>query len=395
MEVELRGHIEELADADRKKDEFLAVLGHELRNPLAPILNAVAILRAKGPPVPDLVWAREVIHRQTEYMARMLDDLLDVSRIGRNSLQLRKQRVTVAAVVQRALETSRPLIDAAGHRFTLELPSIPMWLDADPLRLTQAIANILNNAAKYTDQGGDISLLITREGSDAVLSVRDTGIGISVENLPRVFEIFAQAVPALERSRGGLGIGLSLVRSIIQMLGGHIEARSHGAGQGSEFVVRLPIATGPGSAPREDDPIEELSTTTPGRLRVVVGDDNADALESLGMMLGIVGYEVHLAHDGLEAVEVAQAVLPDVILLDIGMPRLNGYEAARRIRAEPWGKNIVLVALTGWGQSEDRMRAAEAGFDHHCVKPVEFSVLRNLLPLVGSTRQEEPIDPLA
>ncbi|HKQ57440.1 MAG TPA: PAS domain S-box protein [Candidatus Eisenbacteria bacterium] len=377
-----------LREADRQKDEFIAVLAHELRNPLAPIRNAVAILQQQGPPDPELVWARNVIDRQASHMARLLDDLLDVSRITRRRLDLRRQRLTLKHVIDRGLETSRPLVDAGGHRLAIELPPDDVWLDGDPLRLSQVVSNLVNNAAKYTSSRGEISVRAAREGDQVVIAVRDNGIGITPEDLPRVFDVFAQAAPALERSHGGLGIGLSLVRGIVEAHGGTVEAHSDGMGQGSEFIVRLPAAAAPVHAPADATPAHVPSA--PGSpLRIVVADDNADALDSLTLVLRRGGHDVHPAADGAEAVEVAGRVRPDVALLDIGMPRLNGYEAARRIRGEDWGRTIVLVALTGWGQQEDRQRAVEAGFDEHLVKPVEPARLATLLRHI-STPVGEP-----
>jgi CheY-like chemotaxis protein len=311
-------------------------------------------------------------------MTRLLDDLLDVSRITRRRLDLRRQRLTLKHVIDRGLETSRPLVDAAGHALSIELPQDDVWLDGDPLRLSQVVANLVNNAAKYTSSRGEISVRATRDGDQVVIAVRDDGIGIAHDDLARVFDVFAQAAPALERSHGGLGIGLSLVRGIVEAHGGTVEAHSEGPGHGSEFIVRLPAAAAPAPAqvdtPRRDGPGEPAAP-----LRILVADDNADALDSLTLLLQRGGHEVHPAPDGSAAVEIAERVRPDVALLDIGMPVLNGYETARRIRAEDWGRAMVLVALTGWGQQEDRQRALAAGFDDHLVKPVEPSRLATLL----------------
>ena len=371
-----------LREADRRKDEFLATLSHELRNPLAPIRNAVEYLKARGPLDAESQWSRDVIERQVEHMARLLDDLLDVSRITRNRLELRRQPTSLRPIVQRSLETSRPLIEAAHHHLTVTMPAPDLWIEADPLRMAQVISNLLNNAARYTEPGGHIALEVGREGSDIVIAVKDDGIGIAPAHLAHVFEMFAQAAPALHRSQGGLGIGLSLVRGIVEGHGGRVEARSDGLGRGSEFLVRLPAAVAPpltsatAAGPRS-------RTSTP--LRILVADDQADALESLARMLQLEGHEVHRAHDGLEAVERCERFRPDVALLDIGMPRMNGFDAARRIRAQHVDRPIRLIALTGWGQPEDRRRAAEAGFDHHLVKPVEFT------DLVGALQPGIPV----
>ena len=370
---------------DRRKDDFLATLAHELRNPLSPIRSAVEILRdriANGND--DIAWARDVIGRQVDQMARLLDDLLDVSRITRDKLVLKPRRVDLTDVIAAALETSRPLIDAGLHTLEVELPGRPIPLNADPVRLAQVLSNLLNNAAKYTPAGGRITLSAAREGDRAVVSIRDTGIGIAAEMLPHLFKMFSQAAPALERSQGGLGIGLSLVRGLVEMHGGTVEARSEGVDQGSEFVVRLPIASE--SVPAPSPMPNPTPASRPVGLRIVVADDNRDAADTLARMLRILGHEVVTAYDGAQAVELAEASRPDLVLLDIGMPKLNGYEAARRIRSEPWGTSMVLIALTGWGQEEDRRRAAEAGFDDHLVKPVDFRELEHRLSTLAQHR---------
>jgi PAS domain S-box-containing protein len=367
-----------LREADKRKDEFLATLAHELRNPLAPIRNAVQILTAKGPPLPELQWARGVIDRQVQLMARLLEDLLDVSRISRNKLDLRTGPVELATVVEAAVETSRPVIDAGGHELSVALPPAAIHLEADSVRLAQVFANLLNNAAKYTPEGGRIRVTAERQEGDVIVSVKDSGIGIAAEMLPRIFEIFSQAKPALVRSQGGLGIGLSLVKGLVELHGGSIEAKSGGLGRGSEFVVRLPAA--------RDTPIREPARPDEGdgprpapKRRVLIVDDNRDSADSLTMLLQIMGHEVGTAYDGEQAVEAAGALRPEVVLLDIGMPKLNGYDACRRIREQPWGQGMFLIALTGWGQQEDRRRTEEAGFNHHMVKPVDPSVLIELL----------------
>ena len=372
-----------LKEADRRKDVFLATLAHELRNPLAPIRNALQILMAKGPPDPELQWARGVIDRQVQQMARLLEDLLDVSRISRNKLELRKERVDLTAVVEAALETSRPVIEAGGHEFSVTLPPEPIHLEADPVRLAQVFANLLNNAAKYTEEGGRIWLAAERQGSEVTVSVKDNGIGIMAEMLPRIFEIFTQSNRALVRSQGGLGIGLSLVKGLVELHGGSIEARSDGPGQGSEFVVRLPVA-GEKLVQEPARPGEDEQPKPVTRRRILVADDNRDSADSLAMLLKIKGYEVGTAYDGEQAVEAAEALRPDVVLLDIGMPNLNGYDACRRIREQPWGQGMFLIALTGWGQEEDRRRTEEAGFDQHIVKPVDPAVLMKLLASLWS-----------
>jgi PAS domain S-box-containing protein len=366
-----------LKDGDRRKDEFLATLAHELRNPLAPIRNAVQIFRAKGSPVPELQWARDVIDRQVEQMTRLVDDLLDVSRITRGKIDLRKERVELATVVNNAVEGSRPLIEKWGHELTVKLPSEPVYLDADLTRLAQVLLNLLNNAAKYTEQGGRIWLTAEKDGGQVVIRVKDTGIGIPQEMLPRIFEMFTQVDRSLERSQGGLGIGLTLVQSLVEMHGGTVKVHSDGPGKGSEFVVRLPLAT-----QAEDRGAQgttgDRPAAAPAKCRILVVDDNQDSADSLAMLLRIMGNEVHTAHDGLEAVGAAGVFRPDVVVLDIGLPKLNGYEAGRRIR-EQQGEDVVLIALTGWGQEEDRRRSKEAGFNYHMTKPVEFDALQKVL----------------
>jgi PAS domain S-box-containing protein len=367
----------QLRDADRRKDEFLATLAHELRNPLAPLRNAVQVMKlAAGDPA-AVAKAREMMERQLGQMVHLIDDLMDVSRITRGKLQLRRERVDLASVVRGAVEVSRPGIEASAHRLAVALPPEPVFLDADPTRLTQVLSNLLTNAAKYTERGGHIQLTAARHGGEVVVSVSDTGIGIAPEHLPRLFEMFSQVSSALDRSQGGLGIGLALVRGLVEMHGGSVEARSGGLGRGSEFVVRLPAADGPatGQGPPPG------GGTVPARTgrRVLVTDDNRDAADSLAVMLRLGGHEVHTAYDGHAAVEAAARLRPDVAVLDIGMPGMTGYEVARRIRSEPWGRAVVLVALTGWGQEEDKRRATEAGFDRHLTKPVDPAALDGLL----------------
>jgi PAS domain S-box-containing protein len=368
--------VRQLQEQDRRKDEFLATLAHELRNPLAPIRNGLQLLRLAGGNPATLNQARPMMERQVQQMVRLVDDLLDVSRINRNKLELRKEWVELAGVVRSAVETSRPLIEAAAHELTVSLPREPVLLDADPVRLAQAFSNLLNNAAKYSERGGHIWLTAEHLGSEIMVRVRDTGIGVPADKLPHIFEMFVQVDRSLERSQGGLGIGLTLVQRLVQMHGGSVEARSDGPGKGSEFVVRLPVV----SVPKPQD--SQGSGEAAGqqvRHRILVVDDNRDSADSLAMMLKLLGHEVATAHDGLQAVEMVGAFQPNVALLDLGMPKLNGYDAARRIR-DKWGKNdLVLIALTGWGQEEDRRRTREAGFNHHLVKPVDLDALQKLI----------------
>jgi two-component system CheB/CheR fusion protein len=369
---------EALQRADRQKDEFLATLAHELRNPLAPIRNTVSLLQSRLQVGSEALPGLEVIGRQVEHMALLLDDLLDVSQLTRGAMPLRKEPVLLQRIVDLAIETSSPVISAAGHELVVALPERPLVLEADVLRLSQAIANVLNNAAKYTDRGGRITL-DAESGDEGFVRVhiRDTGIGISPEALGTIFDLFSQATPALERSQGGLGIGLSLVRGLVELHGGTIEARSRGLGKGSEFVIRLPLApAGETESPRAG---ERAASAGALPLRILVADDNQDSAESLALLLTMMGHDVRTELDGAQAVETARAFQPQVVLLDLGMPRLNGYEAARRIRALPGGDEVVLIAQTGWSQPEDRRRSQEAGFDHHVVKPIPTGSLEKLL----------------
>ena len=382
--VQIEKLVQELAVADRRKNEFLATLAHELRNPLAPIRHALQILHI----APDPAIQRQtlgVIDRQLGQMVRLVDDLLDISRITNNKLRLRKERIELAEAIQSALETTRPFIEGAGHELTVLLPPEPVYVEADMTRLAQVFINLLNNSAKYTEKGGHIRLAVEMQGPEVAVSVRDTGIGITAEHLPHLFEMFSQAAPALERSGGGLGIGLALARGVVELHGGSIEARSEGLGKGSEITVRLPVAP----APDQKQPQlsgDETEARRGSRCRVLIADDNRDSADSLSLLLKLAGYETWTAHDGLEAVQAAMAHNPDVALLDIGMPKISGYEVARRIRQEPWGQRMLLVAITGWGQDDDKQQAREAGFDHHLTKPVDLADLRVLLEKAAQGR---------
>jgi signal transduction histidine kinase len=370
---------EQLAEADRRKDEFLAMLAHELRNPLAPILNAVHLLRLPGANGAAAQCARDIVERQVRHMARLIDDLLDVSRINRGKIQLRKEAVELAAVVSRAVETTTPLLSSRNHELVVALPPEPVWLEADPTRLEQVLANLLNNAAKYTEPGGYVWLTAECEGAEVVIRVRDTGVGIPPDQLDAVFGLFTQLDRSLASpSQWGLGIGLALVRTLVQMHGGSVNASSAGPGQGSEFVVRLPVLRGPVRQAAANQPPARARTGDKG-LRVLVVDDNRDSAESIAMFLELAGHAVRLAHDGPAALEAAAAFHPDVVLLDIGLPHLNGYEVARRLRAQVGSREAFLVALTGYGQPEDQRRSREAGFDRHLVKPIEPDQLTDLL----------------
>ena len=368
-----------LKEADRSKNEFLATLAHELRNPLAPIRAAVKILQLKAKPTPESQSALDVIDRQTRQMTRLIDDLLDIARITSNKLELRKERIELRNVLNAAVETSQPLIEQRGHELILEVSDKPIYLDGDLVRLAQVVSNLLNNAAKYTERGGRIWLTAAKEESNAVVSVRDTGMGITPEVLPRIFEMFTQAERAISGSPGGLGIGLTLVRRLVQMHGGTITVRSDGPGKGSEFIIALPMFD---QLPAEVESVKPAREALPHKTapaRILVVDDNHDSADSLGLLLELVGNEVRVVHDGQTAVDVANEFKPRVVLLDIGLPTLNGYDAARKIREQPWGKQAVIIAVTGWGEDVDRQRSKQAGFDHHLVKPVDLDALTALL----------------
>ena len=369
---------EALRDSDRRKDEFLATLAHELRNPLAPIRNAVQILNAPDAPEPALQSARDIIDRQLDHMVRLIDDLLDASRIGSGKLELRRQRVALAAIVEQALETSRPHVERAAHELTVSLPAQPIHLDVDPTRLAQAFANLVHNACKYTAERGRIWLTAARDGADVVVRVKDSGIGIATEHLPRVFEMFAQVDSAPERSQGGLGVGLALVRGLVELHGGSVAAHSAGVGQGSEFTVRLPALPEGAESHASTAQAAAAGAATTAR-RILVVDDNRDNAESLALLLRLGGNEVETAHDGVEALAAAERVRPDVVLLDLAMPNLDGYEVCRRIRAHAWGRRTILLALTGWGGDDDHQRTEAAGFDGHLVKPVDVTQVLAML----------------
>ena len=369
---------EALRDADRRKDEFLATLAHELRNPLAPISNSLQIMHLAKDDAAAVERARIVMERQLKQMVRLVDDLLDVSRINQGKLELRLERIDLASLMRHAVESSRPVIDAGGHEILIMVPPEPVFVDADVIRLGQVFANLLNNAAKYSERGGRIRMSAESRGDEVVVCVADSGVGIPIDMLPNIFDIFMQVDRSLEKSQGGLGIGLTLVRRLVEMHGGSVEAHSEGLGRGSEFVVSLPTASAAVSAV-EPPSGQAAPLQPPARRRILVADDNVDSATSLTMILEIMGNEVRTAYNGMEALDVAAAFRPDLILLDIGMPDLNGYEACRRIREEPWGKATVLIALTGWGQDEDKRLSQEAGFNHHMVKPVDLAHLEKLL----------------
>ncbi len=369
---------EALLEADRRKDEFLAVLAHELRNPLAPMRNALEILKLKGSPDPTSQSARDLIERQLAHLVRLIEDLMDVGRITRGKVQLRREPVELAIILEQAAETIGPQIERAGQGFRLSLPTEPLYVDADPVRLSQVFLNLLDNACKYTGTGGTISLAAERDGDAVEIRVLDTGIGIPPEDLTHLFQMFARVGTPSGQAQNGLGIGLALARGLVEMHGGRIEARSEGLGRGSAFVVRLPVLTEtPAAGPSQPIAPEIRDPATP--LRILVADDNRDVVESLALLLELTGYRVDRAYDGLEAAEAAERYRPDLVLLDIGMPKLDGYEACRRIREQPWGRGMLIVALTGWGQEDDRRRSQGAGFDRHLVKPVARSDLLRLV----------------
>jgi signal transduction histidine kinase len=383
LEGELRLRIRELAEQDQRKDEFLAMLAHELRNPLAPVKNSLQTLRVMYATDPDVGRLTEMMSRQVGQIVRLVDDLLDVSRITCGKVTLRTELIDLMSVVEQAIEEARPLIDSRRHELSLKAPRTPVVLDADPSRLAQVVGNLINNAAKYTEEGGQIWLEIRREENEAIINVRDNGVGIPAELLPRVFDLFTQSDRTLDRSQGGLGIGLTLVRRLIEMHGGTVQAFSHGLGQGSEFVVRLPALS-------QDSKVESTQATSPNPTpppstnhRILIVDDNVDAADSLAMLLELSGHQVHTAYGSEAAIAMVGSHRPRVILLDIGLPGMDGYEVARRLRQNPDFSGVTLVALTGYGQEDDRRKTRDVGFDYHLVKPVELGELTHLLGRLG------------
>jgi signal transduction histidine kinase/ActR/RegA family two-component response regulator len=367
-----------LQEADERKDEFLATLAHELRNPLAPIRNSLQILRLSAAVEPGVEQICETLERQTGLLIRLVDDLLEVSRISQGKIELRKELVELAAVIRQAVEISKPFIDSFGHNLTIAIPAEPVVIDGDVVRLSQVFCNLLNNAAKYTNHGGQIWLSAKRKDQIVSISVKDTGIGIPADKLPRVFDMFTQVDRTSRQAQGGLGIGLSLVRALVEMHGGKVEAISGGVNCGSEFIVTLPLSNETPVTSSESKPTGPL--VLPHR-RVLVVDDNRDAALSLSRLLRLLGAEVETVHDGPSALKLMQSYRPAVVLLDIGMPNMDGYEVARRIRSDPDFAAVQLIALTGWGQQQDRDRTAEAGFNHHLVKPADIDAIESLLAL--------------
>jgi len=359
-----------LREADRRKDEFLATLAHELRNPLAPIRHAVKILDVPGASDGQREWSREVIARQVQHMALLLDDLLDVSRITRGRLDLRKDYVSLQALVAAAVEPARPLIEAKHHSLEVALPSAPVELEVDPLRMSQALSNLLTNAAKYTDAGGTIKVRAALEPDGLAIRVQDNGIGLSAAAIPNLFAMFSQVDSVIDRAEGGLGIGLALVKGLLALHGGTVEASSDGVGHGSEFVIRLPRSTLVSGVRNTIAAPAAAAPARGPRGKVLVVDDNRDAAETLALVLEMSGHELLVGHSGHEALDLGSRERPDAIILDIGMPDMTGYEAARRIRREAWGRKTFLLAITGWGQEDDKEAARAAGFDGHLTKPV-------------------------
>jgi PAS domain S-box-containing protein len=383
-EQDLRRLNEELAQSNRRKTEFLATLAHELRNPLAPLSNGLHLMRMAASKPELLEKTRQMMERQIHHMVHLVDDLLDVARISTGKVELRRRRIDLRDVVATAVETSASLIDNAGHKLTVEVPSQPLPMHADPTRIAQVVSNLLNNAAKYTPEGGRIALKVAADGHEAVLCVTDTGIGIEPDSLGKVFEMFAQVPGTAGKPQGGLGIGLSLVQSLVALHGGSVSATSPGIGKGSTFTVRLPLSEGNDMSP-DTRPASE--STQPDQLQVLVVDDNTDAAESLGVLLDIEGHAAHIAHTGAEALQVAQSRPLDVVFLDIGLPDMTGYEVAKRMRMLPAMQKTLLVALTGWGTQDDRQRTREAGFDRHLTKPAELPAVEELLRAAAQAKK--------
>jgi CheY-like chemotaxis protein len=362
----------DLAEADRQKGEFLATLAHELRNPLAPLRSALELLKHSGTDAARAQLARDTMDRQLGQMVRLVDDLLDVNRVMHNRLELRPVDIDIAPVIHQAVEMSQPLIDTAGHHLRVILPAEPLFLHADPVRLTQVFANLLNNSSKYTPAGGQLQISAERDGDHAVVRVKDSGAGIPADQLEKIFNMFNQVDRSPERAQGGLGIGLTLVRRLSEMHGGSVHARSDGPGKGSEFIVRLPALA---QAPQTRKSQAPAAAAAAMRRRVLIVDDNRDAADALAMLLRHTGHEAFVAYDGTAAFTAAETHRPDVILLDIGLPGMSGHDVCRQLREQPWGRSIRMIALTGWGQEEDRRKSTEAGFDGHLVKPVDIAAV--------------------
>jgi len=379
LDAALRQSEEALREADKRKDEFLATLAHELRNPLALMRNVVNLIQIPGSSEGELRWGRDILDRQVNYLTRLTDDLFDVSRITRQKLELQKERVDLREIVNAAVESSRPSIDERGHEFAVTLPRQAIYIEADRVRLTQVLMNLLTNAAKYTPKPGEISLNVEPAGGQVLVRVKDTGVGLSAESLAHVFDMFYQVDRSYARSEGGLGLGLTLVRQLVEMHGGTIEARSPGINQGSEFVVRLPILSDQNITKPVPLPRDQAKIPSEAVRRILVADDFPESANALAKLLRSDGNEVQVAEDGFEALDAAARFRPHVVVLDIAMPKLNGYDAARIIREQPWGKDMILIAMTGWGQQQDRRRAKESGFDAHLTKPVKYEAFLEAL----------------
>lgn len=378
-------HIESMHESDRRKDEFLAMLAHELRDPLAPLANVLELIKHSHGDTQVLGMAQETMERQLGHLVHLVDDLLDVARITRGQLQLDRKPVELSAAMDQAAEMAAPLVEAAGLSLELARPAEPVWLEADPVRLVQVFGNLLINASKFNERGGHIVLAAERQGSDVVVTVSDTGIGIPPDKLRSIFDLFTQVPRGEARSQTGLGVGLTLVARLVAMHGGTVEASSEGPGRGSRFLVRLPVAAGDGAKPA---PAARRETADDGGRRILIVDDNRDSAASLAMLLQMSGNTVREAYDGPEAIDAAREFRPDALLLDIGLPTLDGYEVCRRIREEPWGGDVLVIALSGWGQPEDRRKSKAAGFDHHLVKPVRHDQLTDLLNRPADALQE-------
>lgn len=373
--------LERLREQDKRKDEFLATLAHELRNPLAPVRNGVQILRNALPADPPLLRTVEMMERQVGQLVHLVDDLMDVSRVSRGKVILRRERVELREVVDSAVETTRHAIESAGHELQVRLPSARLAFDADKTRLVQVLANLLGNAAKYTPPNGRIEIAADREGAEAAIRVVDTGVGIPAEMLPNVFDMFTQVGTSLDRAQGGLGIGLTLVRRLVELHGGRVAAKSAGLGKGSEFTIRLPLA---GDPPEPSSPVTVAGPASSVGLKILIVDDNHDAADSLAMLMQLFGHEAEVVYDGISALHKLDTYIPKVIFLDIGLPGMNGYEVAKSVRSRADAPGIVIIALTGWGQEEDRRRTREAGFDHHLVKPVDLPAIEKLLKQIAT-----------
>jgi signal transduction histidine kinase len=386
---ELKSYAEALTEADRRKDEFLATLAHELRNPLAPIRNGLDILRA-SPTAENAEEIRDMMDRQLSHLVRLVDDLLDVSRVSKGKIELRKAHIALSEVVRTAVDASNPLIAAGRHELTVDLPDDPVWLDADLMRLSQVVSNLLNNAAKYTPEGGAILVSARREGGEVVIIVSDNGVGIPADMLPLVFDLFTQVRDNLHRSHGGLGIGLALVKQLVEMHGGAIVAESPGPGKGSAFRVRLPLAQSAQASSGSDEPLSSPAPNT-NALKVLVVDDNFDVAQTVGWMLETIGHDYRMVHEGKLAIEAALDYRPDAILLDIGMPGMDGYAVCRALREQRLFDDTVIIAQTGWGQAQAPGAPGEPGFDHHLVKPVNLERLEQLLADVSSARPRDAV----